>query len=115
MSADPVAILRTVWPDTIPASEYERAVKIALEAVGYKPPPPKHRRMGAVIAGLLREYGEQQPEELARLAECSIGSVYNGLKACGAVRRDGDKGQEGGRPPVFYRLPEGGMDARAQK
>lgn len=115
MNPDPAAILRAAWPDSIPAAEYERAARVVLEAVGYKPPPPRHRRMGAVIAGLLREYGEQQPEDLARLAECSIGSVYNGLKACRALRREGEKDGQGGRAPVFYRLPEGGTDAPAQE
>lgn len=113
MSSDPVAMLRAVWPDAIPAGEYERAVRVVLEAVGFKAPPPKHRRMGAIIAGLLREYGEQQPEDLARRAGCSIGSVYNGLKACGAIRREGEK-DGSGRAPVFYRLDQGGKDAHAQ-
>ena len=103
MSADPLTLLRTAYPEGLPTSEYERAVAMVLESVGHTH-RPKHRRIGAVISGLLQEYGELEQEALARMAGCSVGSVYNGLRACGALHRK-EARPSGGKARVLYRLP----------
>lgn len=103
--ADPAALLKAAWPDGIPVEHYERATAIVLQAIGWQPKPPKYQRVGELVGALLRQKGPMTYEELQRATRLSVGSVSNGIKACGAVvmRRERRKGSP--RDVLWYGIP----------
>lgn len=106
-----VAVLKAFKPETIFAHDYEVAVRLILEAVGWRPPPPPHQRVGRVVAGLLAARGAMTYAALQSASGLSVGAVANGLKACGAVvvRKEHKQrhGKGSGKPTFWYALPSG--------
>lgn len=101
--------LKEGWPGGLPVADYGKAVAMVLAAMGWKPKPPKHQRVGRLVAGLLKEHGPMTYAQIEKAARLSAGSVANGLKTCGAVvvrqQPNGKKGKGGGKPVNWYGLP----------
>lgn len=103
-------LLQAAFPGGITVAEFERAAAVVLKAVGWKPKPPPHQRVGSLVRDALKRRGAMTYEQLQTATGLSVGAVANGLKASGAIvvrqfhRKSAGSGC--GKPTNVYGLPE---------